>query len=511
MGWHGLRLTCLEMGTRRLGIAAGNGLGAEAATTVARDGGNAVDACLAAAVMGWVAEPFFTSIGGSGFVTVRDPDGNVQVFDGNNAMPTTVPKERGQGIRRIFMDYSDGMYTGIGAGSVGIPGILAATYKAWEAHGKIEWPAIVQPAIEAARRGLPFPKTSGYYLSVTWDPIWSTYPESAAIFAPKGQPLVEGDRFVQPELAESLQLIASGGPDVFYSGELATLFEEAMAADDGFIGVDDLRAYEAIVRDPLEVTSFGWTVQSNPPPATGGALLAHMLARLESAQLDDPVQRLAAFVDAQRAGMTHRDRLMADPDTIVADVDDGVSAGVVIRHSSPETTHASSADSDGYVCAVTESNGYGAGVMVRGMLMNNVLGEEELNPLGVHALKPGARCHSNMAPTIATGPDRVVALGSPGATRIVGAVTQCFLRLAVDDDDLKTAVSAPRAHLDLREVGETLCFEPDLPGAEVPDVHLRPYDEIHMYFGAVQAASVSDDGSVDAAHDPRRSGSSAVI
>ncbi|MBA2725125.1 MAG: gamma-glutamyltransferase, partial [Actinobacteria bacterium] len=408
------------MGKPRLGIAAGNSLGAKAAISVANDGGNAVDACLAAAVMGWVAEPFFASIGGSGFVTVRDPQGEVNVFDGNNAMPTTVPDERGQGIQRIFMDYSDGMYTGIGAGAVGIPGILAASYKAWEEHGKIEWAAIMSPAIEAARNGLPFPKTSAYYLSVTWEPIWSVYEGSAAIFAPRGEPLLEGEPFVQAELAESLEMIANKGPEVFYSGELATCFADAMAAGGGFVGVEDLRAYEAIVRAPIEVTSFGWKVQANPPPATGGALLAHMLARLESAQLQDPTARLTAFVDAQRAGMTHRDRLMADPDTIVADVDDGVMGTAEVRHSSPETTHASSADSDGYVCAVTESNGYGSGVVVKGMLMNNVLGEEELNPLGLHALKPGSRCHSNMAPTIASGPARVVGLGSPGATRIVG-------------------------------------------------------------------------------------------
>jgi len=501
----------VDMGKPRLGIAAGNALGAEAAAQVACDGSNAVDACLAAAVMGWVAEPFFTSIGGSGFVTVRTPDGKVEVFDGNNAMPTTVPAQRGQGIKRVFMDYSDGMYTGIGAGAVGIPGILAATYKAWEAHGKIEWSAIMQPAIDAARQGLPFPKTSAYYLSVTWEPIWSTYAESSAIFAPEGRPLLEGEKFVQPELAEALELIANKGPDAFYSGELASDFAEVMAGDDGFIGVDDLRSYEAIVRSPLEVMSFGWKVESNPPPATGGALLAHMLARLESARLEDPAGRLSAFVDAQRAGMTHRDRLMGDPDTVVADADESVSSIGTLGRSSPETTHASSADSDGYVCAVTESSGYGAGVTVRGMLLNNVLGEEELNPLGVHALKPGSRCHSNMAPTIATGPGRVVGLGSPGATRIVGAVTQCFLRLAVDNDDLATAVSAPRAHLDLREAGETLCFEPGLPGTEVTDVRFRPYDDIHMYFGAVQAASVAEDGTVDAAHDPRRSGKSALI
>jgi gamma-glutamyltranspeptidase/glutathione hydrolase len=143
-------------------------------------------------------------------------------------------------------------------------------------------------------------------------------------------------------------------------------------------------------------------------------------------------------------------------------------------------------------------------------MLNNSLGEEELNPLGVHGLAPGSRCHSNMAPTIASGPGVVVGLGSPGADRIVGAIAQTLMRMAVDGDSLEDAVAAPRAHLDPRPEGETLCFEPGLPGDKL-SFKPRPYDDIHMFFGAVQAASVSDDGSVDAVHDPRRSGGHVLI
>jgi gamma-glutamyltranspeptidase/glutathione hydrolase len=115
-----------------------------------------------------------------------------------------------------------------------------------------------------------------------------------------------------------------------------------------------------------------------------------------------------------------------------------------------------------------------------------------------------------MAPTIAAGPDRTVGIGSPGADRIVGAIAQTFLHLAVDGASLHEAVAAPRAHLDPRQEGETLCYEPGLPG-DLLEYMQRPYDDIHMYFGAVQAASVSNDGTVDAAHDPRRSGASALV
>jgi len=499
------------MSKPKLAIAAGNALGAEAGAEIARAGGNAVDAALAAAVMGWVAEPFFTSIGGSGFIAVRAPDGTVEVIDGNVAMPFTAPRQPGQGIKRVYLDYSDGMYTGIGAGSVAIPGVLAAVHRAWERHGHIEWAAVLEPAIRAARDGLPFPKTSGYYLSVTWNEIWSTYPAAARIFSNgDGEPLVEGDWFVQAELAEALEMIAAKGPSTFYSGELAKEIESAITADDGFMTLEDLSRYEAIVRMPIASEWFGWRIESNPPPSLGGASLVQMLGRLENAPLDDPVARLRAFADAQHASLEQREELYREPDTIAADVAPEVPVQAARRRSA-DTTHASTADSDGHVCAVTESSGYGSGLLVRGMAFNNTLGEEELNPLGVHSLRPGSRCHSNMAPTIATGADRVVGLGSPGATRIIGAIAQALLRIAVDGYPLADAVSAPRAHLDPREAGETLCYEPGLPGEDVDGYRLRPFDSLHMYFGAVQAASVTNDGTVDAAHDPRRSGGSVLI
>ena len=497
------------MGKPRLGIAAGNSLGAQAAAEIAEEGGNAVDACLASAVMGWVAEPFFASIGGSGFVSVRSPGGEVEVIDGNQAMPHTIPSEVGQGIKRTYLDYSDGMHTGIGGGSVGVPGILAAVRRAWERHGGIDWEALFAPAIRAASDGFPFPITSAYYLSVTWNEIWSQYPEARELFSRNDEPLGAGDNFVQPRLAESLTLIAEEGPRTFYKGTLAAMISDAIKLDGGFMEVSDLEHYEAMVRSPISSTSFGWRINANPPPASGGTSLVQLLGQLESARLDDPVDRLHAIVEAQRSVATMALEGQEDPDTVVAEELEAPR----IQDRSPDTTHTSSADADGYACSITESNGYGAGLVVEGMLLNNTLGEEELNPLGVHGLQPGARCHSNMAPTIVTeaAGTKVVALGSPGATRIVGAIAQAFLRIAVDDDDLAAAVAAPRAHVDPREAGETLCYEPGLPGDRIEHLLLRPYDEIHMYFGAVQAASVTEYGDVDAAHDPRRSGGSALI
>jgi len=509
----------------RLAAAAGSVPGAEAAANVARAGGNAVDACLAASIMAWVTEPFFGSIGGSGFVLVRTPAGEIEIFDGNTAMPHTKPAEPGQGLQRVyFPEYADGMYTGIGGGSVGVPGILAAVHRAWELHGNIEWEALFADAIAAARNGLPMSKTASYYLSVTWDAVWCKYPDASRIFAPKGEPLTEGEELIQSELAEALELVAKRGPEVFYSGELASELADDIQADGGFMMVEDLSRCEPLVRQALISEVWGWRVDTNPPPAVGGAVLIHMLALLHSADLHDPVERLRALVEAQRMATGYRRERYGDPTGVASAFQEAIDAlndGRIStrdsidqftrrRMSSQETTHGSAADSDGYVCSITESNGYGAGLVVHGMMLNNSLGEEELNPMGVHGLTPGSRCHSNMAPTIASGPGVVVGLGSPGADRIVGAIAQTLMRLAVDGVSLQEAVAAPRAHLDPRPEGETLCFEPGLPGNEL-NFKPRPYDDIHMYFGAVQAASVSDDGSVDAVHDPRRSGGHVLI
>ncbi len=494
-----------------LGIAAGNRLSTEAAADVAAAGGNAVDAALTAAVMAWVVEPFFASMGGSGFIAVRSPDGTVEVFDGNNTMPHTPPAEHGQGLKRVYLDYSNGMYTGIGGGSVAVPGALAAVRAAWEKHGQIEWEALFEKAIECAREGIEFPRTSAYYLSVTYKEIWAAYEESRALFAPEGRAMLEGELLMQSELADSLEAVAKDGPDVFYSGTLATEIADTIHADHGFMAVEDLKRYESHSRSPISAEAFGWVIQSNPPPAVGGSVLTQMLTLLESADLDDPVERLRSIIEAETAAVGFRGEIYQEPGEISGAVEETLKrvAGGPAR--SGDTTHCSAADSDGRICSITESNGYGAGLVVSGVMLNNTLGEEELNPLGTHRLPPGSRCHSNQAPTVASGKGKIVGLGSPGADRITGAIAQTLIALAVDGKSLKEAVSAPRAHVAVKPDGELLCFEPGLPGEALDDYVARPYDELHMFFGAVQAASVADDGTVDAAHDPRRSGGSALI
>ena len=309
------------------------------------------------------------------------------MIDGNQAMPHTVPDEPGQGIKRTYLDYSDGMYTGIGGGSVGVPGILAAVRRAWERHGDIDWEALFAPAIRAARDGFPFPVTSAYYLSVTWNEIWSLYPEAREIFSQRRR-AAEGRR--------QLRATATRGvtePDR-RRGAAHVLQGDARREDVRC----DQRPTAASWRSPTSSitrrwfarrsarSSFGWRIDCNPPPASGGAVAGPAAGPARERRLDDPVDSPPR--DRRGSAIALRPWRSKDKRTRTRSSRKN-SKRHPIQNRSPDTTHTSSADADGYACSITESNGYGAGLVVDGMLLNNTLGEEELNPLGVHGLQPG--------------------------------------------------------------------------------------------------------------------------
>ena len=169
----------------------------------------------------------------------------------------------------------------------------------------------------------------------------------------------------------------------------------------------------------------------------------HMLSLLEGANLSEPVARLRALVEAEGAAIGYRSEKYEDPGEVAGALDQALEQLRATRTGSGATSHMSTADTSGQVCALTESNGYGSGLVAQGVLLNNTLGEEELNPRGAFGLLPGSRCHSNMTPTIASGRHLRVALGSPGADRIVGAIAQTLIVLAVDGASLAEAVARP--------------------------------------------------------------------
>ncbi|MDJ0792582.1 MAG: gamma-glutamyltransferase, partial [Acidimicrobiia bacterium] len=178
-------------------------------------------------------------------------------------------------------------------------------------------------------------------------------------------------------------------------------------------------------------------------------------------------------------------------------------------HRSPSTVHTSAVDASGMACSVTVSAGYGSGAVIPGygFGLNNSLGEIELTSEGLHALPPGQRLLSNMAPTVArSGDGEVLAIGSPGADRITSAIATVLLNHVVCGQPLEEAVEAPRLHAERFEGVPTLAIEPDIDTSAVDGLTVRELPALSMYFGGVQAAALKPDGSFVGAADPRRTG-----
>ena len=499
---------------RKVAVAAPSEVSRDAALGCAAAGGNAVDAALAAAFAAMSTEPGIVSLMGGVFVNVWPPDRPAEVIDGNVEMPGrgAAGQGLGGGLRQVVTSYGGGVTLWAGHGSVATPGAVPALALARERHGLLSWEELIAPAAEACRTGFPIGAAAAHYLSHVRDSLFGHDPEAhALVTGPDGHTLRHGERATNHQLAEVLDLLAAQGPSLLTTGAVGRVLVGMMQEKGGLITHEDLAAYEPLVREAVLRGLGDWTLAFNPPPSVGGPLLAVMLDELARRQAWDQVD----IIEVQQAVLTYRQRvhdhsrdLESDGRRLLAAVERHGLAGLP---TSASTAHVSTVDSDGLACAVTMSAGYGAGMTVpgTGLLLNNALGEPELNRLGLHALTPGTRLVSNMAPTTGRGTGgRVLAIGSPGADRITTALMQVLARFCLRHESLDAAVRAARLHVRVESDRPVrVDFEPG-PGladaVTAAGLSPHPYDSPHMYFGGVGAALRQPDGSLVAAGDPRR-------
>ncbi|MBD2102244.1 gamma-glutamyltransferase [Leptolyngbya sp. FACHB-261] len=471
----------------RFAIATGTPEAAEAAVAIVERGGTAIDGLVAAAFTLLVTEPLFCGLGGGGFILLRSPDGKVEAIDGYGAMPglpSQQPPPRAGGLA-VPLPYGDGIKTGIGHAACAVPGVLRALAKAWDLGGCLPWAELLQPAIHHASVGHRLHRNVAYFLALSAASIQGFSPASRQVFFQDDgiTPRAAGELFVQADLAQSLQVVATEGAEALYTGSLSTKLVSDMAAHEGVITAEDLRAYQAVVRQPLQISWGDWQIFTNPAPSRGGERLAFLLANSQGLGLPEQAKLLRRAIEQGR-GLFQSG-----------------------------TTHTSAVDQQGYAASLTMSNGYGSGVVVpgTGIALNNSLGELELHPEGLH-YPPGERLESNMSPTIAVHADgRVIALGSPGAERIPTAIWLTWLNLssgAESEADLIQAVASPRWHVEARPEGWTFLYEPGVAAQTLAaEFRLRPFETLDMYFGSAQVALLNRAGTVQAVADPRRTGS----
>jgi gamma-glutamyltranspeptidase/glutathione hydrolase len=431
-------------------------LATEAALTILRKGGNAVDAAVAVAFVLGVVHPEAGNLGGSGYLMARMADGKTTVFDyGGDAPGAANPK--------MFAARAEQQ---VGYKSIAVPGTPAGMGLAHARLGKLKWAEVLEPARRIASDGFPASQRMELILRLQV-PVMKSFPETAKILLHgSDQPLRQGEPVVQKDLAATLKRMQKGGWKEFYQGETARRIAADMKVHGGYITLEDLSRYEAREAEPVKITYRGHSVLLPPPSSTGGTTVALQLRVLdrfpmklgmeggsEVRHLQIEAMRIASRVRrAMISGRTPAD-VLSD-----ASVDEAVrtispdKAGLVTTPAEPDsesadTTHFTIVDAQGNVVTntYTLSGFYGSQVIAAGtgVLLNN-----HMSAFAVADLKPHVRYSSTMSPTILLRKDGTLwaAFGTPGAATIPSTLTQVVMNLVDFKMSLRDAVEFPRLH-----------------------------------------------------------------
>ena len=460
-------------------IASAHALATEAGIEVIRQGGNAFDAAVAVSSVLSVVEPISSGLGGGGFFLLHDAKTGKDVFvDARETAPAAATPQAYLGKDgQLDRDRAQN-----GPWSAGIPGLPAALVHVAGRHGRLPLAQSLVPAIRIAREGFPVYGRLARGYAERRD-VMERYPGTREVFLRNGQPPKEGDLFRQPELAATLERLATGGFDGFYRGTTAKRLLAGVKAAGGKWTAEELAGYRVKEREPLRFEYDGWDIVTAPPPSSGGIALAEMLQILEPWDLAKlpQAERVHLVTEAMRRAYRDRTFYLGDPDFVKIPVktlmDPAYAAGLRatihpgkatpsdLLSGAPtpledeETTHFSIIDADGNRAAVTQTVNllFGSGLVPAGtgVLLNNEMDDFALKPgtpnaFGVmgydaNAPEPGKRMLSSMTPTFLSNADKVAVIGTPGGSRIITMVLLGILGYA-DGLDAPQVAALPRYH-----------------------------------------------------------------
>ena len=493
-------------------VAAGHPKTAEAAMRMYELGGNAFDAALAATAAACVVEPVLTSLGGGGFLLARRQGQSPVLYD----FFVQTPRQRRAAAECDFYPVIADFGTAqqefhIGAGAIATPGTVRGLVSTQRALGTLPLHEILAPAIEYASQGVEINALQAYIFGIV-APIYRATPAAAALYS--GEALQgEGTLFHQPALASTLDWLASEGDAPFYLGELADRLVSLCQDHGGHLSHHDLANYRVIERPPLHCRYHGYDVATNPAPSSGGTLISFALTALQGQDLAQSGFGTARHLKTLGWVMAHtnvarQDGMLARSEHHRQLLDQYRAAVQGHPVNNRGTTHISTIDSAGNSAALTLSNGEGSGHLLpdSGIMLNNMLGEEDLNPAGFNRWPCDVRVSSMMAPTLAEAKGQLIAIGSGGSNRLRSAILQTLVNMIDFDMTAQQAVEAPRIHFER----DRLDIEPDLADDALRALYAdfpnhRIWDSPNLFFGGTH--TVCWDGRrFSGAGDPRRGG-----
>lgn len=483
-------------------VTANHPLTAAAGMRVLARGGNAVDAAVAAAFAACVVEPARCGLGGRGYAVIRLPDGRAEVVDGHDRAPRAVSSLFSTETSPVSPQgkLGDGATPWRGHRAVAVPGIVAALYTAQMRHGRLPFAALLEDAIQLADDGFQVTATLAAIIAENHDRLASSR-AAAGTFLPGGRPLEAASTLRQPDLANSLRLLAVEGADAFYLGPIAQAIESEMRRHGGLITRRDMAAYRPRLWDqPLAGTYRGYSLLT-VPEAAGGVTLLEMMNLLEGFDLSesDPSgpQSLDILAQCMRIAFHDRASFVDDPayervpltglitkayaaerrqhihpgraavvvprgepwshqrsNAASAPVDLAVTAQQLWEAKDKHTTHISAVDIDGTVVSLTHSivDSFGSAVMVpdTGIFLNSGMTGFSSGSVGIRSAAAGKRPTHNGAPTIVLRPDGrpMIAIGGAGGPFIITGIAQALINIIDHKMSLQQAIGAPRVHIE---------------------------------------------------------------
>ncbi|OAG26976.1 gamma-glutamyltransferase family protein [Thermodesulfatator autotrophicus] len=486
-------------------VACGNRYTALAACEILEAGGNAFDAICAAAFASGVTEAGLTSLGGGGFATVYVAQAKkALVYDFFVDTPGKGLKQKPENLdfRTVTINFiGSSQDFHIGLASVAVPGTLKGLVTLHQELGSLPLKEVVGPAVRFAREGFEVDSFQAYCFKLL-TPIFTATEEMKSIFFPKGRPPEPREIIKNPALADFLESLPQSLEE-FYQGEIAQKIVDMMASGGGLLTLEDLKSYQVIKRQPLEFEFKKGRLLTNPPPSFGGPMVSLSLKIFEELfEKGSFLSKEHVKALAETLILVHelRERIVKEDPKRAIEL---LKRPLATRG----TTHMSVADKAGNLASLTMTFGEASGFIApgTGIVLNNIMGEDDLHPRGFFADPPGIRISSMMAPSICFLNGRGVALGSGGSKRIRSAIFEVIVNLAYFHLPPYKAVSAPRFHYD----GEVLQIEPGVSEEVLAELNcpINIWPEKDLYFGGVHLV----DDHFEGAADERRAGVFRVV
>lgn len=514
-------------------IAAGHRETAQAGLEMFPLGGNAFDAAVASMLAACVAEPGLTSLAGGGFLLAHTHTNQNILFDFFTQTPSIKQLKSQVDFYPIDVNFGGSIQEfHIGLGSMAVPGVIAGIFHIHKRLGKLPLKVVAEPAINLAKNGVKVNDFQAYTFKQLLQSILLSSSEGREIYAPHGGIIQAGEKMVMKNWGNTLEYLVQEGLQEFYQGEIAQKLVEDCQQRGGYLTYQDLSQYRVIERQPLTMSYRGKKILTNPPPSSGGTLIGLALALLSGVKLDQiefgSCQHLSILADVMRLTNTIRKQGVNDflhRQNIAEEVLSPEYLQPYQQKLQAEvnkwgsTTHISVVDREGNAASVTTSNGEGSGYIIpgTGIMVNNMLGEEDLNPHGFHQWRENVRISSMMAPTLildGEDGDRLeMVLGSGGSNRIRTAILQVICNHLDFGMSLEAAVTSPRVHWE----NNRLDIEPGFNQTEISNLQLKNHREIvqwgeqNMFFGGVHGVAANADGNIFGTGDIRRSGISLGI